>query len=584
MSVLAGIVSRRPGTRVPPDWCDALQKAISRRSDGQITKCGDDRSFLLKLDFGAFIDPAFRRDPSGTVAMLAGEPLLSSNDQGCGASRARDLECLHRAWDGDNWEVLKQVQGIFAGVYYRPKTATLFLITDKLGLRPLYYWTNDSWIVFSSALRILEAMPFVPKVMDFRAVTEITCFGFPLGARSPYENIRTIRAAEVVRVEESNHACQQYWRWDAIPVSRKPESELLQEAHERFLISVKKRLHGNRVITSFLSGGMDSRCVVAAVCGQAQKIHTLNCSFPNTQDRVFGGEFARQMGTLHQEEEMMISHPDFFRHVSEVWDIDEKRKQWPPERPRLIWSGDGGSVGMGHVYMKANTVELLRRGNLDGAIHQFLQEESKHVVCRLLKPDALAAVSSVLEQGVRQEIANLHCEDPGRNLYLFLLLNDQRRHLANQYERIDVSQIDYVEPFYDSDFLSFMTSVPLDLCLFHRFYNKWLKLFPVPVSSVPWQSYPGHEPCPLPRPSGLVSQWSDKQRQFLQQHFRRELLQKSRALLKGEDFPTPLLRKPFLHLARLAYRWRLHDYAYVLEAASVYNRYWETCGGKFVLP
>jgi len=578
MSVLAGIVSRRAGIQLQPDWGDQLKRVISRRSGEQITSFADERSLLLKTDFGAFVEPAFCRGTSGTIAMLVGEPLLSSNDQGRAASRARDLECLHRACDAEEWGIFRQVQGIFAAVYYRPKTATLFLIADKLGLRPIYYWADDSWIVFSSALRILEALPFVPKVMNFRAVTEIACFRFPLGARTAYKNIWTIKAAEIVRFEDSHQVSQEYWRWDAIPISRKPESDLLQEAYERFLISVKRRLHGNLVATAFLSGGLDSRCVVAALCGQAEKVHTLNYSFAHTEDRVFGAEFAREMGTLHHEEDMMISDPDAFRKVSKVWETDEKRKQWPPERPRLIWSGDGGSVGMGHAYITLEIVERLRRGDQEGAIRMG----NHHVVRRLLKPEPLAAVLHILELGIREEIDNLHCEDPGRNWYLFLLLNDQRRHLAWQPETIDRSHIELVEPFYDSDFLSFIMSIPLNLCLRHRFYNHWLKLFPAPVASVPWQSYPGHEPCPLPRPSGLVSQWS-KQFQVLHAHLRQEVLQKSHALLHSSNFPHPLLDKNYLRLTHLAYRWRLRDYSYVLEAAAVYNRYWEKCEGKFAI-
>jgi hypothetical protein len=437
--------------------------------------------------------------------------------------------------------------------------------------------------MFSSALRILEAMPFVPKVMKFRAVTEITCFGFPLGARTAYDDIWTLKAAEIVRFEDSSCTSQHYWRWDSIPVSRRPESELLQEAHQRFLEAVKVRVHGNRVVTSFLSGGLDSRCVVAALSGQAEKVHTLNCSFPNTQDRVFGAEYAGQMGTIHQEEEMMISHPDFFQHVSKLWETDPNRKQWLPERPRLIWSGDGGSVGMGHVYMTEKVVDLLRRGDRETAIREFLRTENKHIVRRLLKPAALAAAEPIIEQGMREEFDDLHCEDPGRNLYIFLLLNDQRRHLANQYERIDLSHIDYIEPFFDSDFLAFITSVPLDLCLLHRFYNKWLKLFQVPVSTVPWQAYPGHEPCPIPQPPGLVSQWNNSKLEVLQDSFKGQLLSESKTLLKEANFPAHLLDRHYLRLAHLAYRFNLRDYGYVLEAAVVYNRYWGTCGGKFVL-
>ena len=583
MSILAGIVSRKPRTRVPPEWCESLKQLISRHPGDQIISIADERSCLLKADIGAFGTLAFQRAPSGTASMLVGEPLLSSNDQGREASRARDLACLHRAWDDDNWDILKQVRGIFAAAYYRPKTGTLCLVTDKLGIRPIYYWATDSWVVFSSALRILEAIPFVPKVMKFRAVTEIATFGFPLGARTAYDDIWTIKAAEVVRFEDSSCTSQLYWRWDSIPVSRRSESELLQEAHERFLESVKTRLHGNRVVTSFLSGGLDSRCVVAALSGQIEKIHTLNCSFPNTQDRVFGAEYAGRMGTIHQEEEMMISHPDFFQRVSKLWETDPHRQQWLPERPRLIWSGDGGSVGMGHVYMTETVVALLRRRDREGAIQEFLRTENKQIVRRLLKPAALAAAEPIIEQGMREEFDDFNCEDPGRNLYIFLLLNDQRRHLANQYERIDLSHIDYVEPFFDSDFLAFITSVPLDFCLLHRFYNKWLKLFPAPVATVPWQAYPGHEPCPVPQPPGLVSQWNNSKLEVLQDSFKRHLLQESRTVLKEGNFPTLLLDKSYLRLAHLAYRYNLRDYGYVLEAAVVYNRYWGTCGGKFVL-
>lgn len=583
MSVLAGIVSRKPAQPIPREWSEHLNRAISRRKENQITCLEAERACFVKADIGAFGASGSKRSGAQTFSMVVGEPLLSSVDQSCGASRARDLDHLHAAWDNDNWDVLKDVLGVFAAAYYRPRTGSLYLVSDKLGLRPIYYWSDESWVVFASALRILEAMPFVPKVMKFRAVTEIACFGFPLGARTAYEDIWTLKAAEVVHFDDADRTAQQYWRWDSIAVDRRSEPELLHEAHERFLCGVTRRLHGDRVVTSFLSGGLDSRCVVAALSRQAEKVHTLNCSFPNTQDRVFGADYARQMGTIHQEEEMMISHPNFFQQVSDFWETDANRKMWPPERPRLIWSGDGGSVGMGHVYMTVELVELLRRRDREGMIREFLRKENKHIVQRLLKPDALAAANSVLEQGMREEFNDIHCEDPGRDLYVFLLLNDQRRHLAAQYERLDVSRIDYVEPFFDSDFLSFIISVPLDLCLLHRFYNKWLKLFQAPVSRVPWQSYPGHEPCPVPQPPGLVSQWNNTTLKALHDRFKWDLLGQSRLVLDDENFPARLLSKAYLRLAHLAYRYNLRDLAYVLEAAVVYNRYWRTCRGKFSL-
>ncbi len=122
--------------------------------------------------------------------------------------------------------------------------------------------------------------------------------------------------------------------------------------------------------------------------------------------------------------------------------------------------------------------------------------------------------------------------------------------------------------------------MPLDLCLYHRFYNKWLSLFQPEVSSVPWQAYPNHEPCPLPIPEGLEYQWDSKAYSAWRAFKKRELLRKTAEMLSGSEFPDAILDKRYLRLARLVYRWGLRDYGYVLEVALTYHRYWVACARK----
>jgi hypothetical protein len=581
MSVLAGIFNRRQGTQLDPAWREALRQTISRYPGESISSFESDRAFLLKTDSGAYKCPAFRANPDGSVAMLAGEPLLASSGTAAETNRSRDLEKLHIAWDAGTWDILKEVQGVFAAAYFCPQGPALHLIADKLGLRPIYYWSDHSFVVFATALRILEVLPFVPKVMDLRAVTEIACFGFPLGVRTPYRNIRTIRAAEVIRFEEAKDSAKQYWRWDSIPVSRDPEPELLRHAYDRFQVAVARRLHGDKVVSAFLSGGLDSRCMVAALCGQTDKVHTLNFSFPDTQDRVFGEDFSRRMATFHHIEKMMVGDARFFDRMKAAWEIHEHRKKWPPERPLLIWSGDGGSVGLGHAYITLEAVELLRRGESVLAYREFLQK--RRVIRGLLKPHLYAELADVPARGMEEEFDDIHCEDPGIALHVFLLLNDQRRHLARQFEDTDLHRVEFLMPFFDSDFLASIMAVPLDLRILHRFYNKWLFLFPEPVYSVPWQSYPGHEPCPLPMPEGLGAQWDLKNVGEEQTRLKLALLSRAQSLLRNNGFPSPLLQRSRFLLAWLAYRTNLRDYSYVLETALLYNRYWEICEGRFAV-
>jgi asparagine synthase (glutamine-hydrolysing) len=584
MSVLAGVVSRRRGQEVSLSWKAALTAAISRYPGEKIDSHESEAALLLGTHSGAFAHPAFRRAPSGSVAMLVGEPLLAAEEPGAGTNRERDLEILHAALEAGRWDILKSSAGSFAAVYFQPDSQTLHLIADKIGLRPLYYWVDDQWIVYASAMRILESLAFVPKEMDVRAVTEISAFSFPLGRRAPYAGIKTIKDAEIVSVDPKRIAARQYWRWDSLGVSGRSEPELLAEVYERFNVAVSRRLRGDRNPLAYLSGGLDSRAVVATLAAQSKTVHTLNFSLPRTQDRVYGAEMARRLGTIHHEEPFMVSNPNFLRRTLELAQGFAHGNSNPVERPLLVWSGDGGSVGLGHVYMTPRAVELIRKGDSEGMITQFLREEKKAVVARLLRPRVLKTVSEALREGMREELQDLRCEDPGRVLYLFLLLNDQRRHLVTISEDADLNRLEFVTPFFDAEFLASVMSVPIHLCLLHRFYNKWLSCFPPAVSSVPWQYYPTHEPCPVPALEGLVSQFDRSESEYLHAQKRQQLIQDTKQLLGSREFPDELLNRGFLRAAYLAYRWGVRDYAYVLDAALMYARYWKISQGRYRLP
>jgi asparagine synthase (glutamine-hydrolysing) len=181
-------------------------------------------------------------------------------------------------------------------------------------------------------------------------------------------------------------------------------------------------------------------------------------------------------------------------------------------------------------------------------------------------------------------LEDLCCADEGRRLYVFLLLNDQRRHLANHFEELDSHRLELQLPFFDSDFLQVMSAVPLDLCLYHAFYAKWLGYFIPAVTAVPWQSYPGHVPCPLPIPRGLQYQWNPKGMGDIREARRRELLAGARDMLHAARFPSDLLRKSVVQLASWIYQANLRDYGYVLRHAAMYYKYWRRSSGRWTRP
>jgi len=579
MTILAGMFSRDRDPELSEVQVDAVRRALSRGGDAAITEFRDRRAFLAKVDIGAYGDAAFRIGPSGSVMMAAGHPLLSD---AAGRGRSHDLAVLHERWDADRREVLDEVNGVFCAIHYDPETARLTLLADKLGLRPLYYWIGPRYVVFATSLRLLDALPEVPRIMDLRAVTEIAHFGYPLGDRTPYRDVAVLRPAEIIEVGSSFARRQRYWRWDRAAAGHPPQ-EVLAAAYESFSSGVARRLGADRAAVAFLSGGLDSRCTVAALRQLGATIYTFNFAPPGTQDQVFAAQFARAAGALHEEVPLaaeVFAQPQWSSLLAAAWAASRHRYAVLPERPSLAWSGDGGSVGVGHQYLTRRVADLLRRGAVDQAIRTYFAEQGMGVSRRLLNHRLARELLAVPVLGVREELAQFDVEDPGWGFYLFLLFNEQRRHVAAHYEDIDQHRMELQLPFFDSRFLTIVQAVPLDVRLGHRWYVQWLEHFPPAVRAVPWQAYPGHVPCPLPVNPSLSYQWD---RAFLREAARAEratLLAEAEQVLEAADFPGPILQRGRLRLAIWLHRLGLRDYRHVFGTARTYHHHWRRSGGR----
>lgn len=582
MTLIAGIFCRRD-LPVPASAGVSLERSISRNPADDVSVFKDHRSYFAKIDIAAFGEPGFFVDSTGALSLLAGEPLLANPGVASGSNRRQDLIAIHEQCLKGNWDVLREADGTFCLVHYQPQSGTLSLIADKLGVRPLYFWLDDDLVVFASALRILEELPLVPKKMDLRAVTEMVGLGAPLADRTPYAGISVLKAGEIVRMTKEKASRHRYWRWDEIETARDSESLRLQTVYNRFQKAVNRRIRNDKATAAYLSGGLDSRCVVAALRSNDVQVQTVNFARPGTQDYLFGNHFAERIGSLHESlpKERGDSVPDYSSLMAKALAESKYRSQWLAERSRLVWSGEGGSVLLGLVHVRESTVELMRAGNIDGAIEEYLQREQIQIPHKFFRPKVRENVRDLIKQGIHEELDGLNSEDAGRNFYLFLMHNDQRRKLMGHFEDIDLHRLEFQLPFFDGSFLASVITTPLDFCLRHRFYVKWLAQFPPAVTAVPWQAYPGHEPCPLPIPTELGYQWNHSYQAHENVSRKQRVMRQASELLHSVDFPNTILNKRNLRLAVWIHSTGWRDYQYAIEAARTYHTYAKKCGGEF---
>ncbi len=572
MSIIAGIYSRRENCAPNRQLRESLTRVISRNADDERETFENERAFFVKVDIGAFGESGYLADADGDFSVLAGEPLLTDE----GRSRARDLIEIQR-----DFEVLSKARGVFCAAIY--KNGSLFLITDKLGIRPLYYLVDDDFIIFASHLRILEELHEVPKKMNLRAVSEIVGLGYALSDRTPYENIFLLRAGELVEFKNKEISKSFYWRWDKIETSNDTEETILARLYEEFKKAVARRLRTDKATIAYLSGGLDSRCIVGALRESGTRIYTFNFALPNTQDQILGREFAEKAGVIHTEIPKQTGDliPDYSTKMAQAWRESKNRQSPTVEHPALIWSGEGGSVALGHVHLARKIVELMQADKFDAAIDEFIERENIYVAPRYLQPEISRQLAGKIKDGIAAELANQNPTDAARKFYLFLMLNDQHRKLAGHFENLDLHRLEFQLPFFDSDFFERIVSAPIEMCLEHKLYVKWLYLFPGTVTTIAWQAYPGHEPCPIPVAENLSYQWNSEYQAEQQAALKKSLVASGAEMLRAKDFPSKILSKNNLRLALWIYRTGWRDYGYVFETAPIFHKFWRKTQGRY---
>jgi asparagine synthase (glutamine-hydrolysing) len=179
-----------------------------------------------------------------------------------------DTEVLvegYRAWGIDR--LVGRLRGMFAFGLWDDAARRLFLVRDRLGVKPLVYAETEGGrgLAFASTVRALRRGGFV-GTLDAAAVAEFLHFGFVTDDRSIYEGARKVPAATIIEWSERGTSAREYWRPPAPSAGGGPDfAEAVEETERLFLRAVEARLAADVPVGALLSGGVDSSLVCWAV-------------------------------------------------------------------------------------------------------------------------------------------------------------------------------------------------------------------------------------------------------------------------------------------------------------------------------
>ena len=422
----------------------------------------------------------------GYVAWLDGE-FYDRGNQPLDRAEISDADWLISQYQkNQNFYFLKAIDGTYTAVLYDTHQQKLHLISDRHGMRRLYWTVYRNSLVWTSELKALLALPGYQPKIDRAAVEDFLGLRYIIGDRTWFEGVELLPAATVLTwdLQEQSFFKQRYWWWDEIaPMTGSfDEAEIIEELGRIFIDAVEKRCRPGERVGITLSGGLDSRAILAAM--------------PNGNSRGDGRIEAVTYGQKNCDD-LRIAERAARVKKANFHPIEIDGKNWLQSRIQTVWESDC-SCSLIHMQflsaLRAITDRNLFEINLHGAWgdgvnggHFFEADRLDYFVQRRLGLERFSC-SSVHRESVLARFAD-YFEKIGFSAHILSIDNRMR---SFTFKDIRISLTNGLEsrtPFIDNRLQEFLYALPDAIVRDSNLYQKMLlDRFPQFYRSIPWQT------------------------------------------------------------------------------------------------
>lgn len=286
-----------------------------------------------------------------------------------------DTEVILAAYLKWGIHCVERFNGMFAFGLYDRQEESLYLVRDRIGKKPLYYWKNNGGLVFASELKpIMNCPGFQGKVRQellCRYLTE----GYLTSPDTIFEGVYQLKPGSILKVKQTEVKEWKYWdileRYECLKDTMAGSVEEAEERLDEILNrAVKRRMISDVPLGTFLSGGYDSSLITAiAQANSSKPVKTFSIGFhePERNEAVYAKRVASYLGTDHRE--LYLTENDLFAMVEDLTDYYDEPFADSSQIPSMLvaglarkevtvaLSGDGGD----EFFCGYNNYQMLRR-------------------------------------------------------------------------------------------------------------------------------------------------------------------------------------------------------------------------------
>jgi len=215
-----------------------------------------------------------------------------------------DSECIIHLYEEYGDACVDHLNGMFAFAIWDEPRQRLLLARDRLGVKPLYYYTDDGRLIFASELKAVVAAPDVRRDIDATALLDYLTYGYIPSPKTIYQDCQKLPPGHLLVFQDGRARIRRYWDLHHTGWNEQTIEESAATIWSALKEATRPRLVADVPVGAFLSGGVDSNAVAAAMALSARdEIVTLTCGFDEHgfDERGAARETAARLGTNHHE-------------------------------------------------------------------------------------------------------------------------------------------------------------------------------------------------------------------------------------------------------------------------------------------
>jgi len=220
-----------------------------------------------------------------------------------------DTEVILKAYHKWGLEAVHKFNGMFAMAIYDRNISKLFLIRDRSGIKPLFYYHKNNTLLFASELKSMHQHHAFKKEIDIDAVALFLQLQYIPEPHSIFKSCFKLRAGHFLEIDLVTQKIEEKVYWDVIDHYNKPkldisEEEAIEETEKLLKSAFEYRMVSDVPVGIFLSGGYDSSLVTSILQHQrSEKLKTFTIGFHENgfDEAPYAKQVAEYLGTEHHE-------------------------------------------------------------------------------------------------------------------------------------------------------------------------------------------------------------------------------------------------------------------------------------------